>query len=167
MPALDRLQAGRGDSRFEVVAVNVDTARLEKRGAFLDGIGVKTLTRYADPSGDAFETLRKRIGPRIAERYLVWRRYQEPDRPVILLLGGATGAGKTSLGLEVAHRLGIQRVLSSDIPPPGTIIWTCGWWVMAEPQLCSTAVAPMRAPRCLGSAAIVSSVSAAVRNKRS
>jgi len=62
----------------------------------------------------AFETLRKRIGPRIAERYLVWRRYQEPDRPVILLLGGATGAGKTSLGLEVAHRLGIQRVLSTD-----------------------------------------------------
>jgi 2-phosphoglycerate kinase len=62
----------------------------------------------------AFETLAKRIGPRIAERYLVWRRYQEPDRPVILLLGGATGAGKTSLGLEVAHRLGIQRVLSTD-----------------------------------------------------
>jgi 2-phosphoglycerate kinase len=62
----------------------------------------------------AFETLNKRIGPRIGERYLVWRRYQEPDRPVILLLGGATGAGKTSLGLEVAHRLGIQRVLSTD-----------------------------------------------------
>jgi thiol-disulfide isomerase/thioredoxin len=59
MPALDRLQAGSGDSRFEVVAVNVDTARLEKRGAFLDGIGVKTLARYADPSGDAFEILRK------------------------------------------------------------------------------------------------------------
>src|SRR5215470_6233519 len=41
---------------------------------------------------------------------------------------------------------------------------TCGWWVIVEPQLWSTAVAPMRAPRCLGSAAIVSSVSAAVRN---
>src|SRR6202048_678364 len=60
-----------------------------------------------------------------------------------------------------------QRVPSSDIPPPGTIIWACGWWVIAEPQVWSTAVAPMRAPRCLGSAAIVSSVSAAVRNKRS
>src|SRR5215469_6165228 len=60
-----------------------------------------------------------------------------------------------------------QRVASSDIPPPGTIIWTCGWWVIAEPQLWSTAVAPMRAPRCLGSAAIVISVSAAVRNSRS
>ena len=43
---------------FEVVAVNVDTARLDRPAAFLDQIGVKTLTRYADPSGDAFETLR-------------------------------------------------------------------------------------------------------------
>src|SRR5271165_4893427 len=55
----------------------------------------------------------------------------------------------------------------SDMPPPGTIMWTCGWWVIAEPQLWSTAMAPMRAPRCLGSAAIVNNVSAAVRNKRS
>src|SRR5271165_3023647 len=59
MPALDRLQAAKGDQAFEVVAVNVDTARLERRAAFLDGIGVKSLARYADPSGDAFEALRK------------------------------------------------------------------------------------------------------------
>jgi thiol-disulfide isomerase/thioredoxin len=59
MPALDRLQADTGGKDFEVVAVNVDTARLERRAAFLDGIGVKALERYADPSGDAFETLRK------------------------------------------------------------------------------------------------------------
>src|ERR1700722_11158354 len=31
MPTLDRLQAAKGGPRFEVVAVNVDTARLEKR----------------------------------------------------------------------------------------------------------------------------------------
>jgi thiol-disulfide isomerase/thioredoxin len=59
MPALDRLQAAKGGPGFQVVAVNVDTARLEKRAAFLDRAGVKSLTRYADPSGDAFETLRK------------------------------------------------------------------------------------------------------------
>ena len=59
MPALDKLQAEKGGKDFEVVAVNVDTARLERRAAFLDGIGVKALPRYADPSGDAFETLRR------------------------------------------------------------------------------------------------------------
>jgi thiol-disulfide isomerase/thioredoxin len=59
MPALDRLQAAKGGPEFEVVAVNVDTARLERRAAFLDSIGVKSLARYADPTGDVFETLRK------------------------------------------------------------------------------------------------------------
>jgi thiol-disulfide isomerase/thioredoxin len=59
MPALDRLQAAKGDQGFEVVAVNVDTARLERRAAFLDSVGVKALARYADPSGDAFEALRR------------------------------------------------------------------------------------------------------------
>jgi 2-phosphoglycerate kinase len=33
---------------------------------------------------------------------------------VIILLGGAAGVGKTSLALEVAHRLGIARVYSTD-----------------------------------------------------
>ena len=48
MPALDRLQAAKGGPGFEVVAVNVDTARLEKRAAFLDSVGVKSLARYSD-----------------------------------------------------------------------------------------------------------------------
>src|SRR6202041_982821 len=58
MPALERLQARSGGPDFWVVAINVDTARLERAPAFLEGISVKTPTRYADPSADAFETLR-------------------------------------------------------------------------------------------------------------
>jgi hypothetical protein len=50
------------------------------------------------------------------------------------------------------------------MPPPGTIMWTWGWWVIAEPHVWSTAVMPMRAPRCLGSAAMVSIVSDAALN---
>ncbi len=61
-----------------------------------------------------YESLTRQMGAQSAERYLAWRRYQEPERPVIILLGGATGVGKTSLALEVAHRLGIGRVLSTD-----------------------------------------------------
>jgi thiol-disulfide isomerase/thioredoxin len=59
MPALDRLQAEIGGPNFEVVAVNVDTARLDRPAAFLNEIGVKTLRRYADPSADSFEALRQ------------------------------------------------------------------------------------------------------------
>lgn len=62
----------------------------------------------------AQETLLERFGTATAERYGVWRRHQEPDKPVIVLLGGTAGAGKTSIGLEVALRLGIRRVQSTD-----------------------------------------------------
>ena len=59
------------------------------------------------------------------------------------------------------------RVPSGAMPPPGTIMCTCGWWVSADPHVWSTAVMPIRAPRCLGSAAMVSIVSDAALNSRS
>jgi 2-phosphoglycerate kinase len=62
----------------------------------------------------AYRAVHERVGAQAAERYLVWRRYQEPDKPVILLLGGATGAGKTALAQEVAHRLGVAGLVSTD-----------------------------------------------------
>ena len=62
----------------------------------------------------AYQQLLDRFGESTAQRFLVWRQHQEPDRPVIVLLGGTTGAGKTSIGLEVALRLGIRRMLSTD-----------------------------------------------------
>jgi 2-phosphoglycerate kinase len=61
-----------------------------------------------------YEILARQAGQQAADRYLVWRRYQEPDKPVVILLGGTSGVGKTSLAVEVAHRLGIARVLSTD-----------------------------------------------------
>ena len=45
------------------------------------------------------------------------RRYadlQELDLPVILLIGGSTGTGKSTVATEAAYRLGITRVTSTD-----------------------------------------------------
>ena len=36
------------------------------------------------------------------------------DRPIVLLVGGATGTGKSTVATEAAHRLGITRVTSTD-----------------------------------------------------
>lgn len=59
MPALDRLQARLGGTDFEVVAISIDTARLEKRRTFLADAGVKSLAFYADPSAEVFQVLKK------------------------------------------------------------------------------------------------------------
>jgi 2-phosphoglycerate kinase len=45
------------------------------------------------------------------------RRYQELrelDLPLVILIGGATGTGKSSVATEIAYRLGITRVTSTD-----------------------------------------------------
>jgi 2-phosphoglycerate kinase len=45
------------------------------------------------------------------------RRYQELeelDMPILVLVGGATGTGKSTIATEVAYRLGITRVTSTD-----------------------------------------------------
>ena len=58
MPALDKLQAKLGSRDFEVVAINVDTARLERAKDFLKDIAVKNLAFYSDPKADVFYRLR-------------------------------------------------------------------------------------------------------------
>ena len=82
-------------------------------------------------------------------------------------IAGGTGAREYAHGRKKPGRHATQRSPSSEMPPPGTIMWTCGWCVIAEPQVCSTLVSPIRAPRCLGSAAMVVRVSAAALNSRS
>jgi 2-phosphoglycerate kinase len=64
--------------------------------------------------GLAAEILERRFGEETARLYRVWRHYQDGERPVIVLLGGTSGVGKSSLGLDVARRLSIRRVLSTD-----------------------------------------------------
>ena len=39
---------------------------------------------------------------------------QHLDVPIVLLIGGATGTGKSTIATEAAHRLGITRVTSTD-----------------------------------------------------
>jgi len=59
MPALDRLQEAFAGQDFQVVAVNVDTTRLERAKAFLAETGVKSLTYYGDPKANLFYELKQ------------------------------------------------------------------------------------------------------------
>jgi thiol-disulfide isomerase/thioredoxin len=59
MPALDRLETKLGGKDFQVVAVNIDTTRLERPKAFLNEVGVKALPYYSDAKADVFYRLKQ------------------------------------------------------------------------------------------------------------
>lgn len=62
----------------------------------------------------AAELLGEAEGDRAVTR--LWRLadLQSLDVPVIVLIGGSTGTGKSTVAAEVGHRLGITRVASTD-----------------------------------------------------
>jgi 2-phosphoglycerate kinase len=43
-----------------------------------------------------------------------FQHLRELDAPILVLVGGATGTGKSTVATEIAHRLGITRVTSTD-----------------------------------------------------
>jgi len=68
---------------------------------------------------DRFEPLAREIlgedaGPRAVRRLRRLADLQALDVPLIVLVGGTTGTGKSTVAAEVAHRLGITRVASTD-----------------------------------------------------
>jgi 2-phosphoglycerate kinase len=62
----------------------------------------------------AIETLGPVEGHEAVERLRRYRDLDQLDIPLIVLIGGATGTGKTTIAAEVAHRLGISRLSSTD-----------------------------------------------------
>jgi 2-phosphoglycerate kinase len=77
----------------------------------LDSTGVVDLDRMHEL---AVEILGERQGVQAMRRLLRYRGLQELELPIVLLVGGATGTGKSTIATEVAYRLGISRVTSTD-----------------------------------------------------
>ncbi len=62
----------------------------------------------------AVEVLGEVEGSEAVHRLRRFRELQELDLPLIVLIGGATGTGKSTVATEAAYRLGITRVTSTD-----------------------------------------------------
>lgn len=62
-----------------------------------------------------YESLLKYAGKKEAVRYLSWRRFENSGKTLILLIGGVTGSGKSTLSAELAYRLNIVGMQSTDM----------------------------------------------------
>ena len=82
-------------------------ARLEERGEReVDLAGLRVL---------AEEVLQAAEGDAAVRRFRNWNRLDRLDRPLIVMIGGAAGVGKSTLATMLAHRLGITRVIATDV----------------------------------------------------
>ncbi len=59
--------------------------------------------------------LQDELGIQAAKQYLALSEYQRSNRPLLLLICGAVGSGKSSIATEIAHRLDIVRTQSTDM----------------------------------------------------
>ena len=81
--------------------------RLGERGAA--EIDIETLRELAE------DVLQEEEGEGAVKRYRNWRALDRLDRPLVVLLGGTTGVGKSTVATMLAGRLGITRVIATDV----------------------------------------------------
>jgi 2-phosphoglycerate kinase len=53
-------------------------------------------------------------GDRYAKNFRRWREVEALEIPLVVLIGGSTGVGKSTLATQLAARLGIVRVVATD-----------------------------------------------------
>jgi 2-phosphoglycerate kinase len=62
----------------------------------------------------ALEVLADEVGARYATSFAKWQMVNRLDLPLVVLVGGATGVGKSTIATMLANRLGITRVIPTD-----------------------------------------------------
>ena len=64
-----------------------------------------------------YRLLRKseNLGSKVAHRWLVWRDFIHSGRPAVFLIGGTAGSGKSTIATNLASRLEIARMQSTDM----------------------------------------------------
>jgi 2-phosphoglycerate kinase len=79
----------------------------------LHGRGVTAVTSE-ELNALAVRVLEDEAGDKYARNFERWREVVTLDVPLVILIGGATGVGKSTLATQIATRLGIVRVIPSD-----------------------------------------------------
>lgn len=76
----------------------------------------RSVVRPEDIQRTALKLLKGDYGDAFAERYLAWHdfRANEQPLPLVVLIGGASGVGKTTAAVALANLLNISRMTSTD-----------------------------------------------------
>ena len=62
-----------------------------------------------------YQLLLSELDENVAKRYLIWSDFLHSGHPLIILIGGTAGVGKSTIATEVGHRFGIVRTQSTDM----------------------------------------------------
>jgi 2-phosphoglycerate kinase len=96
---------GLDPERAHTIARRADKDLADRNAASLDLDRLGEITADVIGEDEAYRTIR---------RLRRLDALQRLDEPLLLLVGGATGTGKSTIATEAAHRLGITRVTSTD-----------------------------------------------------
>jgi len=79
----------------------------------LHALSVPSVTT-AQLSGIALDVIGDVAGDRYAKNFVRWSEVHALDVPLVILIGGATGVGKSTIATQLAARLGVVRVVATD-----------------------------------------------------
>jgi 2-phosphoglycerate kinase len=74
----------------------------------------RTSVTSEELQGLAVRVLGDLAGERYAKNFVRWQEVAALDVPLVVLIGGSTGVGKSTIATQIAARLGIVRVIPSD-----------------------------------------------------
>lgn len=102
--------------RLEACAITTDEAVVLTQTIYAHLIdrGEHTI-RATHLDSMTYASLKHEIGSAVAKRYLVWTDFMHSGRPLVLLIGGTAGSGKSTTATDIANRLEIVRTQSTDM----------------------------------------------------
>lgn len=61
-----------------------------------------------------YSVLSEKVGKKYAENYWRYISFSSLNKPLVVLMGGSTGVGKSTIATMIANRLSIVRIVSTD-----------------------------------------------------
>jgi 2-phosphoglycerate kinase len=119
------VHSDRGESPFSagILTRSLEACVIDRKPAFEVAQRVQEAIQKRGESGIAppalrrliYQSLKEHCSKEAANYYLSRRQFKTSGEPLIILVGGATGTGKSTICSELAYRLDVVRTQSTDM----------------------------------------------------